>query len=71
MGAKAELILKELEDMPDEFIEEVLDIILLLKTKPSQEKLETFILSESALKKDWLKTEEKEAWRNLPMREQR
>jgi predicted Zn-dependent protease with MMP-like domain len=63
MGAKTELILKELEDMPDEFIEEVLDIILLLKAKPSQEKLETFILSESALKKDWLKTEEEEAWR--------
>ena len=65
MEAKAELILKELEDMPDEFIEEVLDIILLLKTKPFQEKLETFILSESALKKDWLKKEEEEAWRNL------
>ena len=65
MEPKTELILKELENMPDEFIEEVLDIIILLKAKPSWEKLETLILSESALKKDWLKDEEEEAWRDL------
>jgi len=65
MGSKTELILKELENMPDEFIEEVLDIVMLLKAKPSREKLETLIISESALKKDWLKAEEEEAWRDL------
>ena len=63
--AKKELILKEIEDMPDTFIEEVLDFIQFLKVKLSREKLETLILSESSLKKDWLKAEEEEAWQDL------
>ena len=65
MEAKKELILKEIEDMPDTFIEEVLDFIQFLKMKLSQEKLETLILSESSLKKDWPKAEEDEAWQDL------
>ena len=65
MGANKELILKEIEDMPDVFTEEVLHFIRFLKMKLSQEKLETSILSESSLKKDWLKAEEEEAWQDL------
>ena len=65
MEAKKALILKEIEDMPDSFIEEVLDFILLLKTKLSQEKQETLVLSESSLAKDWLIAEEDEAWQDL------
>lgn len=65
MEAKKELVLKEIEDMPDTFIEEVLDFIQFLKIKLSREKLETLILSESSLKKDWLKAGEDEAWQDL------
>jgi len=65
MKAKRELILKEIEDMPDTFIEEVLDFIRFLKVKLSQGKLETLILSESSLKKDWLRVEEEKAWQDL------
>jgi len=65
MQAGKELILKEIEDMPDALIEEVLDFVQFLKMKLSREKLETPILSESSLKKDWLKTEEEEAWQDL------
>jgi len=54
-----------MEDMPDGFVEEVLDFILLLKTKLSQEKQETQVLSESSLAKDWLRAEEDEAWQDL------
>ena len=54
-----------MEDTPDGFIQEVLDLILLLKTKLSQEKQEALFLSESSLAKDLLKPEEDEAWQNL------
>ncbi|MFC1714729.1 DUF2281 domain-containing protein [Candidatus Poribacteria bacterium] len=43
---------KEIEELP-------------LKMKLCQEKLGTIVLSESALRKDWLKAEEEEAWRDL------
>ena len=36
-----------------------------LKTKALKEKLEIAIASESSLKKDWLRSEEDEAWRDL------
>jgi hypothetical protein len=65
MEAKKELILKEIEDMPEAFLEDVLDFILFLKVRLSSEKLGTLILSESSLKKDWLRPEEEEAWQDL------
>jgi hypothetical protein len=65
METKKELILKEIEDMPDIFIEELLDFVQFLKMKGTREKLGAMILSESSLKKDWLKAEEEEAWQDL------
>ena len=60
-----EIILKEIEQMPDTLLEEILDFIKFLKMKAAQEKLETAIQSESSLKKDWLLPEEDEAWQDL------
>ena len=65
MAATKELILKEIEELPDTLIEELLNYVHFLKMKLAQEKLETLILSESALKKDWLKAEEEAAWQDL------
>ena len=65
MNATKELLLKEIEDMPEVFIEEVLDYVQFLKMKLSKEKLGILILSESSLKEDWLKAEEDEAWQGL------
>jgi len=65
MNATKELLLKEIEDMPDVFIEEVLDYVQFLKMKLSKEKLGILILSESSLKQDWLKAEEDEVWQGL------
>jgi hypothetical protein len=62
---KKDLIAKEIEQIPEPLLEEVLDFVRFLKTKRLQEKLESSMLSEPVLKQDWLKPEEDEAWRDL------
>jgi hypothetical protein len=59
-----ELILNEIEKIPEPLLEEVLDFIRFLKTK-KPEGVETAIASESSLRKDWLRPEEDEAWADL------
>ena len=60
-----ELILKEIEKIPEQYLTELLDFIRFLETKALEEKMETAIVSETSLKKDWLKPEEDEAWQDL------
>ncbi|RMH88089.1 MAG: DUF2281 domain-containing protein [Calditrichaeota bacterium] len=60
-----EAILKEIENIPEELLKEVLMFIQFLKFKINQEEWEILLASESALKKDWLRSEEDEAWRDL------
>jgi len=63
-----EVIQKEIEAFPEPYLEEILDFIHFLKGKASKkrmEMMETAILSESVLAKDWLSLEEDEAWKNL------
>jgi len=62
---KKDIVSKEIEDFPESLLDKVLDFIEYLKLKLSKDKTETVILSESALKKDWLLPEEDEAWKNL------
>lgn len=64
MSAK-DLIIQEMEQVPEPLLEEVLDFLRVLKAKHIQEKLEISLLSESSLGKDWLLPEEDEAWRDL------
>ncbi len=63
--AKKELILREMEHVPEPLLNEILDFIHFLKTKSLKEKLETAIASESSLRKDWLREEEDKAWQDL------
>ena len=65
MMSKKELILNEIEQIPEPFLDEVLDFVQFLKTKTLKERLFTAIASESSLRKDWLRPEEDEAWQNL------
>ena len=65
MESRKEIILKEIENMPEILAEEVLDFIQFLKMRLSREKLGILIQSESSLSKDWLKAEEEGAWRDL------
>lgn len=64
MGAK-ELLFHEIEHFPEPLLDEVLDFMNFLKAKSIQERFEATIISESSLKKDWLKPEEDKAWQNL------
>ena len=64
MGKK-ELLLNEIEQVPEPLLDEVLDFIHFLKTKIVRERLDTAIASETSLRKDWMKPAEDEAWQNL------
>jgi hypothetical protein len=63
--SKKELILSEMDQVPDNLFEEILDFIHFLKARSQKEQLETAIASESSLKKDWLRVEEDKAWQDL------
>lgn len=65
MMDRKEMLIRELEDLPEVSLQEVLDFVKFLKVKASRELLETALLSESALRKDWLRPEEDEAWQSL------
>ena len=54
-----------MDDLPGTLLQEVLDFVRFLKGKADQERLETALLRETALGKDWLRPEEDEAWRDL------
>lgn len=58
-----DVILRELGELPDALLDEVLDFIRFLKTKAKEP--ETVLLSEATLGRDWLRREEDEAWRDL------
>jgi hypothetical protein len=63
--SKKELLASEIEEVPEPFLDEILDFVRFLKTKIMKERLDTAIASESSLKKDWLRPEEDEAWQSL------
>lgn len=59
-------IIQEIENTPEPVLSEVLDYLLYLKARKL--KVETFsttLLSEDTLAKDWLTSEEDEAWKDL------
>jgi hypothetical protein len=60
-----ELLLHEIEGAPEPLLAEVVDFIRFLKRQKAQEHLETALLTEASLAKDWLKPEEEAAWRDL------
>jgi len=60
---KKEIIIKEIEHIPEPILDEITDFIRFLKTKG--ELNDTAIATESSLKKDWMKQEENEAWKTL------
>lgn len=60
-----DLIVEELEKVPEQYLEEILDFIHFLEAKAMERGIGTAIASETSLKKDWLKPEEDEAWKDL------
>jgi hypothetical protein len=63
--SKKEILIQEIEQVPESYLDEVLDFVQFLKSKIVKEKLDTVIASESSLRKDWLLPEEGEAWQSL------
>ena len=63
--SKREIIINEIEHIPEPILDEVMDFIRFLKTKLVRERIDTAIASESSLKKDWVRPEEDEAWQGL------
>lgn len=62
---KKETLIKEIEKIPEPLLDELLDFINFLKTKMTREKYETMLVSEPVLKRDWLRSEEDAAWKDL------
>jgi len=58
-------LMDEIETLPAEYFQEVIDFVKSLKSKKLSSIPETMILSEQALAKDWDSPEEEEAWANL------
>lgn len=63
--SKKETVISEIERLPEELMENLLEFINSLKNKLNYNSVETMIMSESSLKKDWLRPEEDEAWHDL------
>ena len=64
MGKK-EILIEEIERVPEPLLDEVLDFVLFLKAKSAKGRLEVTLMSEPVLKKDWLEPAEESAWQNL------
>ena len=62
-----QILIKEIETLPPQIIEEVYDFVSFLKIKKSQENDSSNIhlASESVLARDWMLPEEDAAWANL------
>jgi len=60
-----ELLLNEIEQLPDPLVQQILDFARFLRLKMTRDSLEPALLSESSLSKDWLREEEDRAWQDL------
>ncbi|SMO82856.1 DUF2281 domain-containing protein [Gracilimonas mengyeensis] len=60
-----ELLLREIEELPDDKLRTVINFVRELKSRNSQESLGITFVSEPSLEKDWNKPEEDEAWSDL------
>ena len=65
MMTKKEIIIKEIEQLPESDLDNVIYYLTQLKSNIVRETSETILASETSLKKDWLKPEEEEAWKDL------
>lgn len=65
MSKKPEQLINEIEKTPEQQLSGVFNFCHFLKKRAFRDKFDTLVIGESSLKKDWLKPEEDEAWKNL------
>ena len=63
--SKKDQIIEELNNFPEDLLDEIFDYVKYLKGKLIKENMETAIMSESSLKKDWSRPEEDKTWQDL------
>ena len=61
----ARQLVSEIETLPPDYIEEVINFVGYLKYKKKTNISETMLLSEESLAKDWDTPEEDDLWANL------
>ena len=59
------VLLREIETLPEVFLEEIVDFVAWTKHRKLSQVSETMLMSEAALSKDWDTPEEDEAWADL------
>ncbi len=60
-----DVLLKEIQQVPEPLLQEVLDFIRFVQVRVVGGRFETAVASEPSLSKDWLKPEEDAAWQDL------
>jgi hypothetical protein len=66
MTTSPKVLLEELKTAPEPLLREVLDFVRFLKSRAASDDVgETALASQAVLSKDWLRSEEEEAWKNL------
>ena len=59
-----DVLLQEIETLPAAYLDELVDFVTWIKHRKFS-KIETMLLSEASLAKDWDTSEEDEAWASL------
>ena len=60
-----DVLLKEIQQIPEPLLQEVLDFIRFVQVRGAGDRFETAVVSEPSLGRDWLKPEEDAAWEDL------
>lgn len=60
-----DMLLKEIEQVPEPLLREIVDFVRFLKSKAVRERFESALASEPSLARDWLRPEEDAAWQDL------
>lgn len=60
-----DVLLKEIEEIPEDKLQEIIDFVRFLKSRQREADLEITLVSEPSLAKDWMKPEEDTAWNDL------
>jgi len=60
-----DLLVKEIEELPDDKLQEVIEFVQFLKSKQRDVEMGITLVSEPSLARDWNKSEEDEAWSDL------